>query len=83
MRILLEKRRLFLLVLTFTFSSDGLKTKLRKHVRRKSQVTDAASDKEGTIHIAVNSITKLDLGSIRSSLRDGLSTPYRLTKEQC
>ena len=26
---------------------------------------------------------KLDLGSIRSSLRDGLSTPYRLTKEQC
>ena len=25
----------------------------------------------------------LDRGSIRSSLRDGLSTPYRMTKEQC
>ena len=25
----------------------------------------------------------LDLGSIRSSPRDGLRTPYRLTKEQC
>merc|ERR1712244_181544 len=45
MRILSEKRRLFLLVLTFTFSSDGLKTKLRKHVRRKSEVTSTESDK--------------------------------------
>ena len=26
---------------------------------------------------------ELDPGSIRSSPRDGLSTPYRLTKEQC
>ena len=50
MRILSEKRRLFLLVLTFTFSSDGLKTKLRKHVRRKSEVTSTESDKERAIH---------------------------------
>ena len=26
---------------------------------------------------------RLDRGSIRSSLRDGLSTPYRLSKEHC
>ena len=26
---------------------------------------------------------KLNRGSIKSSLRDGLSTPYRLSKEEC
>ena len=32
---------------------------------------------------ACNLNAKLDRGSIRSSPRDGLSTPYRLTEEYC
>ena len=37
----------------------------------------------GLNRISFGKIRKLDRGSIRSSPRYGLSTPYRLTMEQC
>ena len=39
--------------------------------------------RSGLVQVWFSIELKLDRGSIRSSLRYGLSTPYGLTKEQC